>query len=409
MDNKKKALFLTNVSGFLQQFEMPHVRILQEAGYQVHYASNFNHQVYDCDISALEDAGITIHHVNIKKSPAALVDNYRVLKEIVSIIEREQIQIIHCHNPVGGVIGRLAGRLSSNKCLKVIYTAHGFHFYKGASRINWAVFYRIERIMARFTDVLIVINKEDLKYASSFRLKPGGKVYLIPGTGLDFSKFQVPDTGERNELRKEISIGEKQFFLLSVGELNKNKNHMIIIKAISRLKERGIKAEQFHYGICGEGGFKQELAKLIREEHLEEYVSLYGYASDVRRYLAAADGFAFPTIREGLGMACIEAMAMGLPVIASDNRGTREYMRAGKTGFVCKYNDAEEFAEAIEQLLSMDPETYQRISKECQRVTRDFDIHNTNQIMRHIYEEVISSIEKCQESHECGCNTNGIA
>lgn len=409
MSIKKEALIITTVGGFLQQFEMQHVRLLQEAGYHIHYASNFNNRVYDCDIAALAELGIKIHHVNIQKNPAAFIENYKALRKIIGIIKKENIQIVHCHNPVGGVIGRLAGHLCGNKCLKVIYTAHGFHFYKGASWTNWLIFYQIEKMLARLTDVLIVINKEDCQYASSFKLKPEGKVYWIPGTGLDLTKFKMADDKEKKELRKELSISDNQFFLLSVGELNKNKNHTVIIKALSLLKKQGLRADQLHYGICGDGCFKQELTRQIQKEELEDYISLYGYTSDVRKYLAAADSFAFPTIREGFGMACIEAMAMGLPIIALDNRGIREYMRHNETGIICRSNSAEEFARSIELMMTVDAETYRSMVKNCRRTAENYDINTTIYIMKHMYEEVISKIEKCREKEERDCYRNNIS
>lgn len=384
----KKALIIATVGGFLQKFEMGNVRILQKMGYEVHYTANMKNQIYRFDQKELTGAGVRIHHMDIQKSPFALVSHGRAVRKLAELIRRENIGLIHCHTPVGGYLGRMAGKRSGSADKKVLYTAHGFHFYEGAPRVQAEVFRRVEQRLAKMTDVIITINKEDYRNACGFQMKPGGQVYQIPGIGLDMECFAPPKPSERELFRRRLGIPGNTFFLLSVGELNQNKNHSVILHAMHDLKNMGKDSIKIFYGICGEGPERQRLEAEIRELGLEGQAALYGYCDSVREYLAGADAFAFPSRREGLGMAALEALSMGIPVLAADNRGAREYMESGKNGYVCDWRDAAGFAEGIRKLQEMTEDERDEMKVYCRGSVRPFERKRTEAIMRQIYENI---------------------
>ena len=179
-----KVLIITTTSGFLSQFELNNVKLLQERGYQVHYATNFGVPVYEVKDDTLRNMGVVLHHISIEKNPFKIKKNIWALRELTRIIEREQIDVIHCHNPNGGVLGRLAAAFSKRKPF-VIYTAHGFHFFKGAPVKNWLFYYPVEKMLAKLSDIIITINHEDYNRAKRFRYKKHGSAELIPGVGVD--------------------------------------------------------------------------------------------------------------------------------------------------------------------------------------------------------------------------------
>lgn len=337
----KKVMIVSHVSGFLAQFELNNVKILQRKGYEVHYASNFKNSVYENESSQLKELGVIPHHIDFMRNPFS-IHNSRAYRQLKQIMKKEQFELVHCHTPVGGAIGRLAAR----RCRvgKVIYTAHGFHFYKGASLVTWLIFYPIERALAWFTDILITINKEDYSYASNFRMKKDGHVLQIPGVGLDFERIQTRKE-QREQIRTDLGISQEDFVLVSVGEVNRNKNQQVVVRALDVLKNKNI-----IYLICGKGDNEKEIKELIESSPYPSNIKMLGYQKDVTKYLNAADCFVFPSIREGLGMAALEGMACGLPLIASDCRGTREYAEQGKTGYVCEAMNVEQFAKAIDDL-----------------------------------------------------------
>lgn len=374
-------MFLTTIGGFLRQFEMNDVSIAQELGYEVHYATNFHNPVYEVGWEELREHNITLHQIDIQKSPLRVGKNFKAWRQLRKIVKEEGIDIIHCHNPMGGVLGRLAD-IGMREKRPVIYTAHGFHFYSGAPLLNWLLYYPVEKILARRTDALITINDEDYKRAGKFRLRPGGIVSKIPGVGIDTEKFGGR-SGERACVRKELGISEHDFFLLSVGELNANKNHQIVLRAVACLQDKRI-----HYGICGRGKEKEKLQRLAAKLGIKEQVSFYGFRKDIPRMLAAADCFVFPSKREGLGIAAIEAMAAGVPMITSDCRGTREYMEDGINGFVCKRGIEEEYTAAIHSMHLLWKKR-KEFAQACREKARGFDIRVTDGIMRQVYAELL--------------------
>lgn len=372
------VLFLTTISGFLPKFLMQDVEILQKKGYKVHYASNFNNPIYECDRDMLEGKGISCHSICVAKSPYSLLTNWKALRQLNKLIDEYDIQAILCHNPVGGVLGRLAGTKSRKPY--VIYTAHGFHFYEGAPFKNWLLYYPVEKFLAAKTDQIITINHEDKKMADSFRLKPGGTVSRIPGVGLDANRFKV-NAEERHLLRRVKDLHRQHYVFVAVGELNDNKNHRVIIEAFARLQAENVKLY-----ICGEGNIHAELEGLIRKLNLTGRVELCGYQKRIEEYLLIADCFLFPSIREGLGMAAIEAMACGLPLIVADSRGTREYARP-ENAIVCQPQDQDAFCRAMDRLCR-DKELSKKMGQASVEISKEFSLEETGKVMKEVYQRM---------------------
>ena len=387
----RNALIIATVGGFLKKFEMGNVRILQEMGCRVHYAANMENQIYRFDPGDLENAGVQMHHIDIRKSPYDLASHRKAAEKLVEIIRREEIELIHGHTPVGGYLGRVAGEKSGRPGLRVIYTSHGFHFYEGAPRLQSAVFRSVEKRLAEKTDVIITINKEDYQKACRFRLKPGGQVYRIPGVGLDTAYFRPPETAERMECRSRLGIPDDTLFLLSAGELNQNKNHKTLLLAMHEYIHKGKDKKRIFCGICGEGPARRSLEAEILRLGLDQNVALYGYCDSVREYLAGADSFVFPSRREGLGMAALEALAMGIPVLAADNRGTREYMKPGENGYLYDWRDAAGFAEGIRRMKEQKEEERNAMKIFCRESAEPFAKEKTEAIMKKIYKTVLQT------------------
>lgn len=377
---KKKILIVTSVWGFLAKFGREDVKILQEQGYEVHYASNKNNPIYQFAPDVYEEMGVVFHDIDIWQSPFGIRHNAKAVKQIRQLVKEEQIQLLHCHTPSGGLVARIAG---IGLPVKVIYTVHGFHFYKGAGKLHNFIYHSIESVLSFFTDIIVTVNKEDYEAACKMHQRKG--VYQIPGVGLDREYFYETTLEQRQVAREELAVEDK-FLILSVGELRENKNPEVIIRALAALKERGKDISSFTYGLLGAGKQEEELKQLVTELQLVDNVLFYGYKTDIRPYLEAADLLAFPTIREGLGMAALEAMAMGVPVLAADNRGTREFM-TNENGCVCKENIPNHYANFLlkfyveKEQWALDWKKRANIRKS----TEKFDKKNTATIMREVY------------------------
>lgn len=377
---QKNVLIVTTVSGFLWQFERNTVDILRKAGARIHYASGFGSKDYDFDEEYFTENEIQVHPVSIRKSPFHIKENCRALVELIRIIRREEIHVVHCHNPVGGVLGRLAAWLSARE-VKVIYTAHGFHFYKGGPLKSWFLFYPVERALARMTDVLVTINREDRSCAGRFILKKGGQVAFMPGTGTDTDRF-CPDRSRRQEARQVMGVKEGEYCLVTAARLDREKNCQTVLRAMEELGDIPCQ-----YVICGEGPWRPFLEREVRRRGLEDRVRLMGFRADMDFLLQGADLFLFPSLREGLGMAALEAMACGLPVVAADSRGTREYIRQGENGFLCSGRQPREFAEAVRELWQRE-DLRSDMGREARRMSLRFSRQRAGEKMEEIYRSV---------------------
>ena len=382
----KKVLIVTTVSGFVPQFEMKNVQILQQMGYEVHYASNFHLVSYGTDNHRLDGTGIIQHQVDFARSPFDIKSNQKAYQQLKKVMQQQYFDLVHCHTPVGAVIARLVARPYRKKGTRVIYTAHGFHFYKGAPLKFWIVSYPMEWWLAHYTDTLITINEEDFQNAKKLpvgkQYGKQGKVYKIDSVGVELEIYRsILITKE--EKRKELGIPSNAFVLISVGELNWNKNHAVVVEALGKLKK-----ENLYYLICGEGIEKDALLEQSKQLGIEHQVILTGFRSDIPEILKMVDAMVFPSLREGLGLVAIEAMASGVPVIASDNRGTREYMQDGVNGYVAWNNTVEEIANAIQTLYELPKKEYAIMQQNCLETAKRFSSVQVNKTMRQIYKEL---------------------
>lgn len=374
----KKILYVTTISGFVPQFEMNDVRIMKEMGYEVHYASNYNNPIYTYEDSLLENEGIVKHQLDIAKSPLKLITNWKAIKQLIQVIDQEQIDMVHCHTPMGGVAARVAGHYSHRRPY-IIYTAHGFHFYKGASAVNWMLYYTVEKLLARWTDTIITINREDYERArSKFKLKKNGFVAQIHGVGVDKERFK-PRPERKQTKREELGIPEGALHIVTSAEINNNKNQKVIIEAMETLGR-----EDIYYSICGKGPNYENLKELVERKNLWGQVRFLGFRTDMEEILQTADIFAFPSKREGLGMAAIEALSCGVPVVAAENRGSREYIINNSNGILCDSNDVDGFARAIEQMESW-AGTRSDLAACCRESVEKFCASETMQTMRDVY------------------------
>jgi Glycosyltransferase len=381
---KKRALLVANVASMIDQFNRSNIRILHDLGYEIHVAANFedgNTTSKERTIKFKEELlkeGVTIYQIPIVRHFGLSNSNLKAYKILENIIKENHYSLIHCHSPIGGILTRLAARFERNKGTKVISTAHGFLFYKGAPIKNWLFYYPIERFMARYTDILITINKEDYNIAQKFKAK---KVVYIPGIGIDTNKFSSV-LNKRIEKRKELNLNENLKVLLSIGELTKRKNHESIIKAISK-----INGDNFLYLICGRGELEFYLKELTKTLNVESKVKFLGYRNDISEICISSDIFLFPSYQEGLPVALIEAMSSGLPIICSEIRGNNDLIRNNEGGILVKPADIDGYANAIRKLI-IDIELQKKMALFNKEEVKKYDKTVVDEKMSILYKEL---------------------
>lgn len=312
----KKALIVASVASMLDQFNRSNMSLLQEAGFEVHVAANFVRGSTTSDervrtfSDELRAAGITHHHIDFQRTvwKSTHVRSYRSLSFLV---RSQKFDLIHCHSPIGGALSRLVARRTG---VPVIYTAHGFHFFRGSSALSWLLYYPIERSLARYTKTLITINKEDTARARKFACA----VEYVPGVGVDCARFTPGDIETRCAKRRELNIPEEHFVMICAAELSTNKNQTVLLEAIPTIVQTN---PDFTLLLAGEGPKRLEYEKLVDDLQIRPFVRFLGYREDIDLLYQAADAAALVSLREGLPMVVMEAMASGLPVVATSCRG----------------------------------------------------------------------------------------
>lgn len=378
----KKMLMLASVASMIDQFNMSNIRMLLSMGYQVDVACNFiEGSTCSADkisklVEELKHLGIGCHQIDFSRSIMDMKSNLIAYKQVKRLMADRQYHFVHCHSPIGGVVVRLAGRATRTK---VIYTAHGFHFYKGGPLKNWLMYYPVEWLLSFYTDVLITINAEDQQLAQT-KLH-AKKAYRIPGIGIDLERFVIRQF-DRDAYRSSLGIEREDFMILSVGELNDNKNQSLIIKSIADLKDTHI-----HYFIVGIGKNSEMYRQLATGLGVEAQIHILGFRTDIPQLNHSADLFVFPSIREGLGIAALEALACGTPVCGMNTRGINEYVMDGVTGYLFE-NEVESASIAIQKMKCRNPDVVQKMRESCIETAKKYSIKQTDHIMRKIYMEL---------------------
>lgn len=373
----KKVLFCATVIGHIVTFHQPYLRFFKERGFEVHVAAKNNGAHLDC-IDKLYD-------VPFSRSPFKLnnVNAYRMIKKI---IKENNYQIIHFHTPVASVLGRLAARKAHKKGTNVLYTAHGFHFFKGASLINWLIYYPVERFFARWTDGIITMNEEDYKRAQGLRLRQDEAVYYVNGVGIDLNRFEPQTERRKLDKRKQYGYNDDDFILIYVAELSERKNQYLLIQAMSIVKD---KIKNGKLILVGSGPLEELYKNMVTNLGLQRNVDFLGYRKDIPDLMALSDVAVSTSRQEGLPVNVMEAMATGLPLIVTNARGNRDLVRNGDNGYVVPLNNAESLAKAIE-LLYESEEQRQRFGQRNLELIEKYSLSSVLKEMEAVYQRYLS-------------------
>lgn len=356
-------------------FGLSSVEAAKALGYQLFYGINLN---YPESLECVNFPGTVFYNQHCYRNPFAIKDNWIAYKNTCKLLsEHPEIEVIHCNTPVGGIVGRLSGRKFKKK---VIYTVHGFHFYKGAPLINCTIFKWLEQWLAHYTDAIITINHEDYEAAQKLHYKKGRRAYYVPGVGVNLEVFNDVVV-DRNKKLSELGIPVEASVGIVVGDLNDNKNVETIIKALPKTNN------DFHVLICGVGPNKDSIMELATRLGIAERVHLLGFRKDVKELLKISDVYLFASKREGLPRSTMEAMASGLPCVVSDIRGNRDLIDE-KGGFLIGVQDVDGYAEAMNKLLDS-CEMRNRMGDYNKVKILEFDIKNVTKQMINVFQDIL--------------------
>ncbi len=369
------VLFMASVCRHIRAFHMPYLRMLRDRGYSVLVAGR-----YDSAEDDIITEGFSCVDVPFSRNPLDL-QNARAFRAVCTLLgEVPSLRLVHVHTPVAAFVMRMASRYSGFTG-KVLYTAHGLHFYGGASALNWMTFYPLEALAARYTDGIITINQEDYERALRFRLKPNGRVCYVPGVGVDVTRYSYQGDSTRMQVRGELGIGHDDIVVICVAELNDNKNQIQLLRAAAMIKE---KLPAIRVLLVGEGSSRHQLELYARDQGLAHNVLFLGRRDDVPRLLTASDIASLVSRREGLPRFVMEAAAAALPLVCTNIRGNRDIVADGLNGHLVPVGDYRATAHSIARLAE-DEQLRRDMGKASTDVVKPFSLDRVLPAMEDIY------------------------
>lgn len=378
---KGSVFFVASVYNHLRAFHVPYMRLLSGWGYDVFAVAAQGYAV-DARVE-LESLGFQCIDVPFERTPfsKSTIVVYKRLRSLLS--DKEDVKLIHVHTPTAAFLTRKAEASVAFNGV-ILYTAHGFHFYQGASLKNWLIYYLAEKHAAKFTDGLITINREDYEVARRFRLRAGGHVYYVPGVGVDLSVYYPVREEERQQIRTSLCVNSDDVVFVYVGEINHNKNQRQFLYAFREAFSSGdVSARAW---IVGDGPQRAEMETLASQLGIDNRVSFLGKRNDVPELLRGADVGVLLSYREGLPRCLMEVSATGIPVIATDIRGNRDIVKDNETGILVDIGSVEATATAMRKL-AMDPHVRRSMGARALGRARMFSLDEVMSQMTQIYRQ----------------------
>ncbi len=369
---KKKILFVANSDFHLELCYLAYLEYFQKKGYEVHLANNTDLLLpYATKKIKIPISRTPFHWQNIK-----------AIWQLRKVIAQEKYSLISCSTPMGGVVARLASAKAIKlKQTKLIYTAHGFHFFKGCPWLNYLIYYPVERYLIKYTDVLITINEEDYKFAQKhFKTV----VKYIKGIGFNENRLKTKLTlKEQFQYRQHLGLSKNDFVILYIAEISKRKRQKYLIKTMAQIKDKNIKLL-----LAGRSNLSSDINSYIQKFHLEDRVKVLGFRPDIANLLDIADLVISVSKQEGLPLNIMEAMYKEKPIIVTDCRGNRDLITNKVNGLVVPLNDAKALITAINYL----KENYsyaKTLGKNNQPAILEYSINNILKEYVKVYEQLL--------------------
>ncbi|MCM3788901.1 glycosyltransferase family 4 protein [Domibacillus indicus] len=378
----KNVLFIASVYDHLAAFHKPFIKLLQDMGYSVHAAASPSMGRKE----EISDLGVSCHDISFDRSPLSL-DNMRALKLLKKLFKGYSFDLVHVHTPVAALLTRMA--LRKRKKEKVLYTAHGFHFYEGASKLNWLLYYNAEKMSVKWTDGILVMNNEDYSNALKLGYKED-KLFMVHGVGVG-SKLLTDHELNVQKIKEELNIEPHQKIISFVAELNNNKNHQYLLRNWKNILK---KCPNVMLLILGKGNKESELKAYVEDEKLKN-IQFLGYRNDVHFILSMSEVATLLSKREGLPKSLMEAMSQGVPCVVTDIRGSRDLIKNNENGYVVPLNNDETLINAFIKILQND-QLRDKMSKKSIELVEPYLMSNVLKEYEFIYRKFLEndSVEK---------------
>ncbi len=379
---KIKILQICAVDFTIYHFILPLGRGLRDA-FEVHFASSPGPYV-----QKIEAEGFRFHAVPISRS-YNLIAHFKAILAIKKLLDREDFDVVHAHTPIASLLARFAAKLAGVPL--ILYTAHGFYFHDRMRSSVRRVFIGLEKLGGIVTDYIFTVSGEDRRSAIALKIIPKDRITHV-GNGVDLERFN-PDrfVGMRDDIRKKLGVSEDQAVVCIVGRLVREKGYVELIQAIEQVVKEAPEVLTLVVGGALESDYddaSSEIMNLVEQKGLGDHFRFLSFRADVEELLFASDLFVLPSHREGMPVSVLEAMAMGLPVVATNIRGSREAVRHGESGLLVEVGDVDGLARAIASLL-MDGQKRASMGERAKSLAREY--YSENVVIRK-QKEIISRL-----------------
>ena len=374
-----KLLVVTTVPITIRSFLLPFIRHFRNLCWQVDGMAQGISADKDC-----VEACDRIYDIQWSRNvfdPRNLLAGISRVKEVVA---EENYDLVHVHTPIAAFVTRYA--LRNNYKAKVIYTAHGFHFYQGGSAVKNAIFFNLEKLAGKWTDYLVTINKEDETAAKKHNFLPTERIYYTRGIGVDTDYYAsgkvAPEDSDR--VKQELQLLDSDTLLLSIAEFIPRKRHQDLLNALAKTANPNI-----HLALAGDGKIRSAMEALAKQLRIEQQVHFLGYRRDIPTLIQAADAVLLVSQQEGLPRSIMEAMCLHTPVIGSNIRGTQDLLEDG-CGLLVELGDTDALAKAMIQVVE-NHEIMAIMAEKAQIQIKDYDLKQIIQQYINIYQLALAN------------------
>lgn len=370
-----KLLMITTVYNTLRTFLLPYARHYRQQGWVVEGMAQGISGNPDC-VETFDK----VHEMAWSRNPLRERNLTQAPRQVQEVVEAGQYDIVHVHTAVAGFVTRLSLRKLRQQpgAPIVIYTTHGFRFHdQGSWAENWPPLL-LEKMAGKWTDYLVVINREDHAAAQLYGIVPSHRLMYMPGIGVDLQRYvsEMVPQAEVDRVHQELGLGENGKLFTMVGRLEPLKRHEDLLQAVTRLRRPDV-----HIAMAGEGPRVNELQALAEKMGICSQIHFLGYRRDLPAILKCSEALVLPSEREGVPRSVMEAMALEVPVIGTDVRGTRQLLEDG-CGFLYQLGDIGGLAQSLEKVINTSAGELQQMTTQARqrvqdyRLDRLFDLHD---------------------------------
>ncbi|RUT03103.1 glycosyl transferase family 1 [Dulcicalothrix desertica PCC 7102] len=375
-----KLLMVTTVPITLNGFLLPFARYFRNQGWQVDAMSLQTSAMSEC-VENFDN----VWDVDFSRNPLDPQNLIVAPRQIQQVLEKQEYDIVHVHTAVAAFVTRLAfSRLKKQPKPKLIYTVHGFHFFRGNKFTKNAIFLTFEKIAAPWTDYMVVINGEDEEAAKRHRLISPERLYYMPGIGVDLNYYNPDQVSQADiqAVRKEIGLESEDVMILASAEFNPGKRHRDMLRAFAKLGRPNV-----HLAFAGTGPLFEEMQGLAADLGIKKQVHFLGHRRDMPTLMRASIATLMASEREGLPRSVMESLCLETPVIGADTRGIRDLLADG-CGLIVPVGDIEGFAAAMTWVVN-NPEAARQTAKRGKERMNNYDVRHIIKLHENLYADVM--------------------